>query len=130
MFGNAFSAAALFLLGLRMVGQMHQLRGANLVTPCILICVKWYVFANYLNRTSRLLDSALSSNSLALPIVSREMVVLFHAGVDANDTLDLSNYGFLYGTFPTAPGVFVYASHFGVDVDLVLSTLLIEIILF
>ena len=41
VFGNAFSAAALFLLGLRMVGQMHQLRGANLVTPGILICVKW-----------------------------------------------------------------------------------------
>lgn len=43
VFGSAFSAAALFLLGLRMVGQMHQLRGANLVTPCILICVKWYL---------------------------------------------------------------------------------------
>ena len=42
MFGSAFSAAALFLLGLRMVGQMHQLQGANLVIPCLLICVKWY----------------------------------------------------------------------------------------
>ncbi|XP_046463583.1 integral membrane protein GPR155-like isoform X1 [Daphnia pulex] len=99
VFGSAFSAAALFLLGLRMVGQMHQFQGANLVIPCILICVK----------------------CLVLPIVTREFVAIIDAGADANETVDLSNFGFLYGTFPTAPGVFVYATHFGVDVDLVAS---------
>lgn len=99
VFGSAFSAAALFLLGLRMVGQMHQLQGANLVIPCILICVK----------------------CLVLPIVTREFVTVLNAGADANETVDLSNFGFLYGTFPTAPGVFVYATHFGVNVDLVAS---------
>lgn len=57
--------------------------------------------------------------SLVLPIVTREMVTTFHAGSDANETVDLSNFGFLYGTFPTAPGVFVYATHFNVEVDLV-----------
>ena len=41
VFGSAFSATALFTLGLRMVGQMHQLKGANLVAPGILIGVKW-----------------------------------------------------------------------------------------
>lgn len=47
------------------------------------------------------------------------MVVTLNAGNDANETLDLSNFGFLYGTFPTAPGVFVYATQFNVEADLV-----------
>lgn len=38
--GSAFSASALFLLGLRMVGKVHKLRGATLVVPGILIMVK------------------------------------------------------------------------------------------
>lgn len=41
--GSAFSASALFLLGLRMVGKVHKLRGATLVVPGILIIVKLYV---------------------------------------------------------------------------------------
>lgn len=38
--GSAFTASALFLLGLRMVGKVHKLRGATLVVPGILIIVK------------------------------------------------------------------------------------------
>lgn len=38
--GAAFSASALFLLGLRMVGKVHKLRGPTLVVPGILIMVK------------------------------------------------------------------------------------------
>lgn len=38
--GSAFSASALFLLGLRMVGKVHKLKGATLVVPGILIMVK------------------------------------------------------------------------------------------
>lgn len=58
---------------------------------------------------------------MVLPIVTREFVAIINPGADANETVDLSNFGFLYGTFPTAPGVFVYATQFGVDVDLVAS---------
>lgn len=47
------------------------------------------------------------------------MVSSFQSGADANETVDLSNFGFLYGTFPTAPGVFVYATQFNVDADVV-----------
>lgn len=38
--GSAFSATALFLLGLRMVGKVHKLQGAALLVPGILIAVK------------------------------------------------------------------------------------------
>lgn len=38
--GQAFSASALFLLGLRMVGKVQTLRGSGLVVPGILIATK------------------------------------------------------------------------------------------
>lgn len=48
-----------------------------------------------------------------------EVVSLIHPGSDASETLDLSTYGFLYGVFPAAPGVFVFATQYSIDIDLV-----------
>ena len=60
--------------------------------------------------------------SLVLPLVTRELVSLLQSGVSSsNETSDLSDFGFLYGTFPTAPGVFVYSTQFNVDPDLVIA---------
>ncbi|VVC90882.1 unnamed protein product [Leptidea sinapis] len=39
VFGQSFSASALFLLGLRMVGQITRLRGPALILPCVLIMI-------------------------------------------------------------------------------------------
>ncbi|XP_066144893.1 lysosomal cholesterol signaling protein [Euwallacea fornicatus] len=99
--GSAFSASSLFLLGLRMVGKIHKLTGATLVVPGILIMVKLIV----------------------LPLITREVVNVLHAGVNSSETLDLSTYGFFYGTFPTAPGVFVFATQYSIDIDLVASAM-------
>ncbi|KAG8225069.1 hypothetical protein J437_LFUL000048 [Ladona fulva] len=99
--GSAFSGTALFLLGLRMVGKVHKLKGAALLLPGILIIIKL----------------------LALPLITREVVSLFHSGTNASDTLDLSTYGFLYGTFPSAPGVFVFSTQYSLDVDLIASSM-------
>jgi len=101
--GSAFSASALFLLGLRMVSQNNggAVVKTSLITPFILVTMK----------------------SLVLPIISREIVSQLGAGKDANETLDLSNYAFLYGTIPTAPSVFVYASNYGVLPDMIASTI-------
>lgn len=98
---SAFPASALFLLGLRMVGKVHKLRGALLVVPGILIMVKL----------------------LVLPVVTREVISLLHAGFNKSETLDLSTYGFLYGTFPSAPTVFVFATQYMIDVDLIASAM-------
>jgi len=46
-------------------------------------------------------------------------VNILKAGSNSSETLDLSTYGFFYGTFPTAPGVFVFATQYVIDVDLV-----------
>lgn len=101
VFGNAFSASALFLLGLMMVGKVHTLKGAALVIPGILISVKL----------------------LALPLVIRESVILLGAGSNETDTRDLSTYGFLYGTIPTAPALFIFTLRYNVDIDLIASAM-------
>uniref|UniRef100_A0A182Y319 Uncharacterized protein n=1 Tax=Anopheles stephensi TaxID=30069 RepID=A0A182Y319_ANOST len=96
--GNSFSATALFLLGLRMVGKASTLQGPGLILPGILILVKLLVF----------------------PLVTRQTVNIMNAGANFSETTDLSTFGFLYGTFPAAPGVFVIASQYNRDVDLLL----------
>uniref|UniRef100_A0A7G3AMM5 Putative intracellular signal transduction n=1 Tax=Lutzomyia longipalpis TaxID=7200 RepID=A0A7G3AMM5_LUTLO len=99
--GNSFSATALFLLGLRMVGKAHKLQGPGFLIPGILILVKL----------------------LVLPIVIRQTVNIMDAGANFTDTTDLGTFGFLYGTFPAAPGVFVIASQYNTEVDLVASSM-------
>jgi len=56
---------------------------------------------------------------LVLPLVIRQTVNITNAGFNLTETTDLSTFGFLYGTFPSAPGVFVIASGYNTDVDLV-----------
>lgn len=101
VFGNAFSASALFLLGLMMVGKVHKLKGTALVIPGILISVKL----------------------LALPLMIRESIILLNAGENATDTQDLSTYGFLYGTIPTAPALFIFTLRYNLEIDLIASAM-------
>lgn len=58
--------------------------------------------------------------SILLPIVAD---LLLH-GLLPNDTLnssraDIATFGFLYGTFPTAPTVFVFASQYNLAMEIV-----------
>ena len=85
-----------------MVGKVASLKGSSLVLPGILIVVK----------------------TLMLPLVTREFVSLLKpGGDDVEVTEDFSNFGFLYGTFPTAPSVFVFAAHYNVQPDLIASSM-------
>lgn len=58
---------------------------------------------------------------MVLPLVTRQTVNIMNAGSNFTETTDLSTFGFLYGTFPAAPGVFVIATQYNVDIDLVSS---------
>ena len=101
---QAFSAAALFLLGLSMVGKMHLLRSSSaLLVPVLLAGVK----------------------VLLMPLVI--WVVLEHVFRD-RATLSMANFGFLYGTLPTAPTVFVFALQFGTETHAVASALVLSTI--
>ncbi|EFN74449.1 Integral membrane protein GPR155 [Camponotus floridanus] len=99
--GNAFSASALFLLGLMMVGKIHKLKGTALVIPGILISVKL----------------------LVLPLVIRESIILLNAGDNLTETRNLSTYGFLYGTIPTAPALFIFTLRYNLEIDLIASAM-------
>ncbi|XP_075978683.1 integral membrane protein GPR155 homolog anchor [Anticarsia gemmatalis] len=101
--GDSFAATALFLLGLRMVGQIHRLKGPALLLPCVLIMVKLIV----------------------LPVVMRESVSALKAGANDSETLSLSTYAFLYGTIPTAPAVFVFSNLYQLEIDLMASSMVI-----
>lgn len=100
-FGDAFPACALFLLGLMMVGKVHKLKGAALITPGVLILVKL----------------------LVLPLVIRESVILLAPGFNETETTDLSTYGFLYGTIPTAPALFIFTLRYNLEIDLIASAM-------
>lgn len=99
--GNSFSATALFLLGLKIVGKGNKLRGPGFLIPGILIIVKL----------------------LVLPLVIRQTVNVMQAGANFSETTELSTFGFLYGTFPSAPGAFVVAAQYNVDVDLIATSM-------
>ncbi|XP_075238651.1 integral membrane protein GPR155 homolog anchor [Lycorma delicatula] len=105
VFAQAFPAAALFLLGLRMVGKVQRLRGIDLLVVIMLCTVKL----------------------LALPDIMREVVsTLMHAyNANATDIADMSTFGFLYGTIPAAPATFVYAVSYNINADLVASAMVL-----
>jgi hypothetical protein len=57
---------------------------------------------------------------IILPLITWEVVgVLEKTSVSKNATESMSMFGFLYGTFPTAPSVFLYASHYSIGQDIV-----------
>ncbi|XP_064541363.1 lysosomal cholesterol signaling protein [Drosophila montana] len=107
VFGQSFSATALFLLGLKIVGggtgAERKTMGMGLLLPSVLILVK----------------------ILVLPLVCRQTVNIIQAGANFNDTTELSTFGFLYGTFPAAPGAFVIATQYNVEVELIARSMVL-----
>ena len=100
--GNAFGASALFLLGLNMVSRTRQKpKGSVWIAPVILIITK----------------------TIVMPLIAREIVSTFNVGANATATQEWSSFAFLYGTFPPAPGAFVYAVKYDVQKELLATTL-------
>ncbi|KAM7380525.1 hypothetical protein PAMP_003815 [Pampus punctatissimus] len=95
---NSFGGAALFYLGLSMVGQLRKLTRSTVVTLILLITAKL----------------------LLMPLICKDMVDF----LDKSNTSDfnhssLSNYAFLYGGFPTAPSVAIYAVYYNTELEVV-----------
>ncbi|XP_068142293.1 lysosomal cholesterol signaling protein [Drosophila tropicalis] len=102
--GQSFSATALFLLGLKIVGGTGTERKSHgFLLPGVLILVK----------------------ILVLPLVTRQTVNIMQAGANFNETTELSTFGFLYGTFPAAPGAFVIATQYNIEVELVARSMVL-----
>ncbi|XP_022077210.1 integral membrane protein GPR155-like [Acanthochromis polyacanthus] len=63
-----------------------------------------------------------------MPLVCKDMVDILDMGVNstsANHT-SLSNFAFLYGVFPTAPSVAIYAGHYNMELEVVTSGMVIS----
>ncbi|XP_063964383.1 lysosomal cholesterol signaling protein-like [Lytechinus pictus] len=99
---NSFGATALFLLGINMVGKVKQQSGLALVSPALLIAFKL----------------------LVLPLVTNQLVYALNPG-GSNETLtdSYASFGFLYGSLPTAPTVFLYATHYQQSMDMIAPTM-------
>ncbi|KAJ8003386.1 hypothetical protein DPEC_G00147790 [Dallia pectoralis] len=104
---NSFGGAALFYLGLTMVGRVGNLTRSTGVSLILLITAKL----------------------LVMPLICRDMVELLDSP-GHNDSIlthsSLSNYAFLYGVFPTAPSVALYASHYSMELEVVASGMVIS----
>ncbi|TNN54150.1 Integral membrane protein GPR155 [Liparis tanakae] len=95
---NSFGGAALFYLGLSMVGQLGKLTRSTVVTLILLTTAKL----------------------LLMPLICREMVdLLNNSNTSALNHSSLSNYAFLYGSFPTAPSVAIYAVYYNAELEVV-----------
>uniref|UniRef100_A0A8C3ARP4 G protein-coupled receptor 155 n=1 Tax=Cyclopterus lumpus TaxID=8103 RepID=A0A8C3ARP4_CYCLU len=102
---NSFGGAALFYLGLSMVGQLGKLTRSTVVTLILLITAKL----------------------LLMPLICREMVdLLNNSNTSALNHSSLSNYAFLYGVFPTAPSVAIYAIYYNAELEVVTSGMVIS----
>uniref|UniRef100_A0A8C3WWE5 G protein-coupled receptor 155 n=1 Tax=Catagonus wagneri TaxID=51154 RepID=A0A8C3WWE5_9CETA len=101
---NSFSGSALFYLGLTMVGKIKKLKKSAFVVLILLITAKL----------------------LVLPLLCREMVELLDKGDSVMNHTSLSNYAFLYGVFPVAPGVAIFATQFNMEVEIITSGMVIS----
>ncbi|KAL0963852.1 hypothetical protein UPYG_G00314390 [Umbra pygmaea] len=103
---SSFAGAALFYLGLSMVGQLGKFTKSTVITLILLI----------------------TAQLLLMPLICREMVELLdsdHSSSAVNHS-SLSNYAFLYGIFPTAPSVAIYAAHYNMELEVITSGMVIS----
>lgn len=55
-----------------------------------------------------------------MPLICKDMVdLLDHNNASALNHSSLSNYAFIYGVFPTAPSVALYAAYYNVELEVV-----------
>jgi predicted permease len=87
---NTFGALSLFLLGMTMVNKIKNITISSIIIIFVLIIAKNVVY----------------------PLMVREMVLhigdSFTTTSNSTEIEDLSSFGFIYGTFPAAPAVFIY----------------------
>jgi hypothetical protein len=65
---------------------------------------------------------------LILPLLSR-VIIENIMSANNNETLELSNFGFLYGTFPSAPTVFIFGLQYDISLTVVSTGIVMSTIL-
>ena len=101
--GSAFTALAPFTLGLSITGKLGNIR-SQVFKPILALVV---------------------TKSILTPIITHICVNQMSAMLTGSSNPALSNFGFLYGTFPTALGVDSYARQYDVSPDLISAAIVI-----
>lgn len=105
--GEAFTPTSLFLLGLTIVQEASAIKGfSKFVVPCTLTGVKLIV----------------------LPLLLRTIIQYIVQGSEAQVSA-ISNFGFLYGTIPTAPTAILFALTYNISSWVMSSGLIISTII-
>ncbi|XP_060774709.1 lysosomal cholesterol signaling protein isoform X2 [Neoarius graeffei] len=105
---DSFGGAALFYLGLTMVGQMGRVTRSTGVTLILLLTAKL----------------------LLMPLICKDMLELLDAANSSSvNHTSLSDYAFLYGVFPTAPSVAIYAAQYNMQLEVVTSGMVLSMLL-
>ena len=109
---EAFSATGLFLLGLNIVGRfsLFQSRGnssSGILLPLILVMTK----------------------NILLPLIIKFVIqYLILNNSTSKEAIDLNNFGFLFGTFPTPPTVFIFALQYDLTTAIVSTAMVLSTI--
>ncbi|XP_061697073.1 lysosomal cholesterol signaling protein isoform X2 [Syngnathoides biaculeatus] len=103
---DSFGGAALFYLGLSMVGELKKLTRSTVMTLILLLTAKL----------------------LLMPLICKDMVDLLDSTGPLNHS-SLSDFAFLYGVFPTAPSVAIYATYYNAQLEVVISGMVISTLL-
>lgn len=98
----AFPATALLLVGHTMASKSEKSDRHIPITVALLILTK----------------------NLILPIVMQKTSSFLLQRSSENEIQNLSSFGFLYGTTPTAPSVYVFATQYDVSVDVITKTII------
>lgn len=105
---SAFAGTALFFLGLTMVGKISKQKGMELLVPALLIIAKVVILPLLIRQFCASLTSVIPSNHAFVNITTNST---------ENYDRSLSDFGYLYGTFPSAPTVVIYATQYGLETD-------------
>lgn len=60
-----------------------------------------------------------STFRLLMPLLCKDMVDVLDTNHSPSNDSSLSNYAFLYGVFPTAPSVGIYAVYYNAEIEVV-----------
>ena len=104
---QSFSATALFYLGITMVGKLRQFHSSLIITVLLLSMMKLIV----------------------CPLILRQAVYLLVKPSNGSErnVIDFSDFGFLFGTAPTAPSIIFYIPDSNTALQAVASTGLVVV---
>ncbi|XP_035231718.1 integral membrane protein GPR155-like [Stegodyphus dumicola] len=101
-FSSAFPATALLLVGYTMSKKSETYENQIPLTVVLLVLMK----------------------NLVSPILFQKFSALMLEGSTDREIEDFSCFGFLYGTIPTAPTVYVFATQYEICVDIITKTII------